>query len=163
MTFTGGGGTGAQAVAKVQSGLVISVTFNPDAEIGLTRGDGYTSAPEVVFTGGSGSGAIATATIFTAQDAELTSSETADYQSFKQLIQDERLRELSSESLRKSDLIRWGQFIYEMHKIRDHVMQYNPGASYLRIFSIIWERHLLWPIPSVELGLNKAMVQNPNW
>ena len=54
--FTGGGGSGATAVATVDvsSGTVTSITVtNP--------GTGYSSAPTVTFTGGGGSGAAATA------------------------------------------------------------------------------------------------------
>lgn len=54
VTLTGGGGTGATAVATVSGGFVTSVTItNP--------GSGYTSAPTVGFTGGGGSGAAAAA------------------------------------------------------------------------------------------------------
>jgi hypothetical protein len=56
VTLTGGGGTGATAVAGINAGLVTSVTItNP--------GTGYTSAPVVAFSGGAGAGAAATAAV----------------------------------------------------------------------------------------------------
>lgn len=54
VTFTGGGGTGAAAIAVVQNGAVTAVTIT-------NRGSGYTSAPTIGFTGGGGSAAAATA------------------------------------------------------------------------------------------------------
>jgi hypothetical protein len=54
--FSGGGGTGATAVATVVDGVVTKVIItNP--------GSGYTSAPEVTLVGGGGSGASASSTI----------------------------------------------------------------------------------------------------
>jgi hypothetical protein len=54
--FTGGGGSGAEAVAAIKDGAVM--------RIGMTDGGaGYTSAPLVKLTGGGGSGAEATAVI----------------------------------------------------------------------------------------------------
>lgn len=55
VTFTGGGGSGASAVATISGGAVTKVTI-------IDRGTGYTSAPTIGFTGGGGSGATATAT-----------------------------------------------------------------------------------------------------
>ncbi len=54
VSFTGGGGSGATAVARIRGGVVQCVAV-------LTHGNGYTSAPTVVFTGGGGSSASATA------------------------------------------------------------------------------------------------------
>ena len=55
VTLTGGGGTGATAVATIAAGAVSSVTIT-------NQGSGYTSAPTVAFSGGGGTGAAATAT-----------------------------------------------------------------------------------------------------
>jgi hypothetical protein len=57
VTISGGGGTGATAVASADgAGRIISISVtNP--------GSGYTSAPTVTITGGGGSGATATARI----------------------------------------------------------------------------------------------------
>ncbi len=55
VTFTGGNGTGATAVAFI-SGPVTSLNLT-------AHGTGYTSAPTVNFTGGGGSGAAATAAL----------------------------------------------------------------------------------------------------
>lgn len=65
VTFTGGGGVGATAVATIAGGAVTAVTIT-------NSGTGYTTAPTVVFTGGGGTGATATATIQAFQSASLT-------------------------------------------------------------------------------------------
>jgi hypothetical protein len=57
VNLTGGGGTGAVAVANISGGHITSISV-------LNGGSGYTSAPIVSFTtSGSGSGASATATV----------------------------------------------------------------------------------------------------
>lgn len=54
VVFTGGGGSGATAIAVVQNQAVIGVQVT-------ASGTGYTSAPTISFTGGGGSGATAEA------------------------------------------------------------------------------------------------------
>lgn len=62
VTLSGGGGTGATAVATVSGGVVTKVTItNP--------GTNYTSAPTVAFSGGGGTGAAATASFGTIGNA----------------------------------------------------------------------------------------------
>lgn len=56
VSFSGGGGSGATAVATIDSGAVTSIRITD-------MGSGYTSAPTVSFSGGGGSGATATAVI----------------------------------------------------------------------------------------------------
>ena len=52
VTLTGGGGTGATAVASITNGEVTSVTIT-------NQGSGYTGAPTVAFSGGNGATASA--------------------------------------------------------------------------------------------------------
>lgn len=69
VTLTGGGGSGATAVAVLDDDQVVAINItNP--------GTGYTSAPTVGFTGGSGSGAAATATVNLEEDFVLPPSRT---------------------------------------------------------------------------------------
>jgi uncharacterized protein (TIGR02217 family) len=56
VVFTGGGGSGARAIASVSGGAV-------DAIFLQHSGTGYTSAPSVSFVGGGGSSASATASV----------------------------------------------------------------------------------------------------
>ncbi|GAB0116886.1 right-handed parallel beta-helix repeat-containing protein [Acidisoma sp. 7E03] len=56
VTISGGGGSGATAIAYVYNGAVIGFRMQ-------TLGSGYTSVPSVSFSGGGGSGAAATAVV----------------------------------------------------------------------------------------------------
>ena len=56
VTFSGGGGQGAAAIATITGGVVTALTI-------ISRGWGYTSNPTVAITGGGGSGATATAAL----------------------------------------------------------------------------------------------------
>lgn len=88
---------------------------------------------------------------------------------FRELVLNERGRELCFESLRKYDLIRWGVFVDEMHGYTQQVADenWNKENSLSVIASTIgnnvMEKHIFLPIPSIELGVNKLLVQNPLW
>jgi len=56
ITISGGGGTGASAVATLLNGSITAITLT-------SRGSGYTSTPSVVFSGGGGSSVTATAVV----------------------------------------------------------------------------------------------------
>lgn len=83
---------------------------------------------------------------------------------FDKIIIEERSRELCFETLRKGDLIRKGQFIDAM-KAAELEIKSNGGAFAFGALaaSNVSTRHLLYPIPSRELSLNRALIQNPGW
>lgn len=84
---------------------------------------------------------------------------------FRKVLQQERARELAFEALRKADLIRWGIFIEVMKATgADHGLNAPANLKYAtRGYNNVSEKHNLLPIPSLEMSLNKAMVQNPLW
>jgi hypothetical protein len=86
-----------------------------------------------------------------------------DYTAFFEEIVDERARELSFETMRKSDLIRWGIFVTTMNNIGNMLTQHVPTAYYKVRFDNVVDKHVIWPIPTYEMSLNPALVQNPNW
>lgn len=96
-----------------------------------------------------------------------------DTESFRSLIRNERGRELCFEATRKYDLIRWGIFVEEMNRYAywagltndaGKVRWTTAKASYASaIGSAVQEKHIVLPIPSVELGVNNLLVQNPLW
>lgn len=83
---------------------------------------------------------------------------------FQKTIEDERSRELCFEALRRPDLVRWGKFVAAMNAIG--IDQATNGGSFTYAGlggKNVADKHLLYPIPSGEMALNKKMVQNPGW
>jgi len=88
-----------------------------------------------------------------------------DQTALRQIIHDERARELCFEGLRKFDLIRWGIF---NQQIATCIVAINNSTSinksrYLRAYDNITYRDTLLPIPSSELTVNRLMTQNSGW
>lgn len=91
-----------------------------------------------------------------------------NYDEMKQLIKDERGRELCFESLRKYDLIRWNDYDKEMMKVVRLVddSRWSNGKKYAGIYAapVTTSKRQWWlPIPYKELSLNKSLTQNPDW
>ena len=91
-----------------------------------------------------------------------------DKDSFRELIRNERGRELCFESLRKYDLIRWGIYVEEMNNYTKWAAdeRWTKNAKAQRAASMgsyIKPMHVVLPIPSIELGVNDLLVQNPLW
>lgn len=91
---------------------------------------------------------------------------------FMEEIMDERARELAFESLRKSDLVRWGNFYDKMRIVYDELQPYLNSTSVsikdraevaVRSYSNVSRRDVLWPIPTYELGVNNKLKQNSGW
>lgn len=91
-----------------------------------------------------------------------------DVESLRQLIRNERGRELCFEGIRKYDLIRWGIFVEAMKgyitDASDERWAQDDKSSYAaEIGRAVQEKHIVLPIPSVELGVNTELVQNRLW
>ncbi len=104
--------------------------------------------------------ARAGASILLATDAAVSSKT-----SFRKTIQDERLRELNSECLRSMDLVRWGLLVANTKAAANDITTSAPtnlkfGAA---AGNNITQRNVLWPIPTQEISLNRAMTQNPGY
>jgi len=158
--ITDGGGNGAIATATVAGGKVTGVVFTSDDVTGVKAGEGYTSVPTITFSGGGGTGAAATASIYTDASSNVTPSQIADFRNF---IQDERSRELCFEGLRRLDLIRTGKFVATMNTLGNAIIAIVPTAIYAQRFLNVTDKHVIWPIPSREISLNRALIQNQGW
>lgn len=164
-----GGGSGALATATIAGGKVTAITLSPDPSTGASLAMGkYASVPTIAISGGGGTGASATATIYNTSEANLTSAQTSSAAVFLETIRDERMRELAFEALRKPDLIRWELFVPEMKQTLNMMLSDDAAAKltqpwYTMTYQNVDERNLLYPIPSHEITLNQALVQNPGW
>lgn len=96
-------------------------------------------------------------------------SKRADKSYLLEAIKDERPRELGFELLRKDDIVRWGEFYDRMRYARSlaaaipdsYTSSYYVNAR--RTYNNVNRRDEIWPIPTYELGVNRALVQNPGW
>lgn len=80
---------------------------------------------------------------------------TTDQTTLRNIIREERIRELYGEMGELFDVRRWGieEEEYNNHRLRQWR---NPGQG--------WdEKFKLSPIPFIELGKNPNLTQNPNW
>lgn len=152
ISFVGGGGAGATAYGIISGGQLKGITLS-------NCGYGYTSSPSVLISGGGGGiGATAYTELVTASDADLTAVQTGDKDAFRQVIREERMRELCFEGHRRFDLIRWGNYIKYMNDYASTIVSVYPLASIAGLN--LTTRNTYLPIPSSELSVNKLAVQN---
>lgn len=168
VTITGGGGTGATGKAFVNTnGTITRVKI-------IEEGINYTSPPVIALTGGGGAGAEAIALLSARQasNPDLTPDQTASQESFQELIENERARELCFETLRKQDLIRWGKFMLNLKRIENDFVNGDfpvPRASSATAYGVLRfqnasTRDMLWPFSPREMALNRGLTpQNPGW
>ncbi|MCG9793083.1 RagB/SusD family nutrient uptake outer membrane protein [Flavobacterium algicola] len=109
----------------------------------------------------------------------LSSAQTASKEEFKKVIQDERMRELCYEAVRKRDLIRWGLLVSKVKEMGDlanngslerfpnnvQMIIAAPTSSSFRVIAAnsglnISEKWNLLPIPLDEISNNRFSKQN---
>lgn len=91
-----------------------------------------------------------------------------DKDSFRELVRNERGRELCFESIRRFDLIRWGIYVECMNEYTQWAAdsRWSDNVKSTRAATIggnVSEKNILLPIPSIELGVNKLLKQNSLW
>ncbi|UKT64938.1 RagB/SusD family nutrient uptake outer membrane protein [Pedobacter mucosus] len=159
VTITGGGGTGASALATIDA------TTRRVTRIDVVNlGSGYTTAPTITISGGAGTGATATAAVTTLSEANLTSTQTSSPSSFLEAIQQERLLEFASEAIRKYDLIRWNLLASKIAETKTELIKMETRAApydayALRMFylpnsktGIVWGNSFYAPAPATVTG-----------
>src|SRR5690606_39488043 len=163
---TGIGGQTASVTAVVEGGSVTDIILDRDeTAITFYESGVYDAPPTITISGGGGSGASATATIYTPEDAHVPASAMGSRGAFLEFLQDERLRELGFEGLRKFDLLRWGIFGETMQDMANEIAQDFPEAAFITWYSnVTMPRDFYWPIPSHEMTSNAAIEENnPGW
>lgn len=94
----------------------------------------------------------------------------ASHDAFLSELQDERLRELCFEGLRRQDLIRWGIYQSRLEFLAGQVQgdpNFKEGdaqcESFLRAYRYFEEKDLSLPYPDQEVKLNKLLNQKAEW
>ncbi|PTQ93966.1 putative outer membrane starch-binding protein [Mucilaginibacter yixingensis] len=175
-------GSGYTSAPTVKVGLVWAAGTNYTVGQQVTNGNnlynvttaGTSTATAPTNTSGA-SAAATTGAVFTYAGAAATVTATVatstvdlpaglSQSSFLQAIQDERARELCYESLRRADLIRWGIWVQTMNALGADMRTNGGSFAYGGLAgSNITARHNLYPIPSSEITVNRAVTQNPGW
>ena len=86
---------------------------------------------------------------------------------FRQMVKDERARELCFEYTRHFDLIRWGEFETNMKALVNNARaggEWNQGPSNVYTYFNVPSYYNYFPIPDAEMAVNKAIItNNPGW
>lgn len=90
-----------------------------------------------------------------------------DRDEFRQMVKDERARELCFEYTRRFDLIRWGDYVKNMNALYNSARaggEWNQGPSNVYTYFNISDTYNYFPIPDAEIAVNKAITSNnPGW
>ena len=100
-------------------------------------------------------------------DASYNLQEGLTKDEFRQVLKDERGRELCFEMLRHFDLIRWGELSERMSELVEFAQiggEWNQGPSNVYTYFQLDDTYNYFPIPDAELSVNKAITSNnPGW
>jgi hypothetical protein len=155
------GGTQITATATIAGGAVTAINITDYGQI--TKTNGYAAPPTITITGGGGTGAVAAAVLTQNADADLTAGDIASPGAMLIAIKNERAKELCFESLRRSDLIRWGNFVNDIKQYAIDARAIGAIDGMVAWTNNVTARSVLFPIPIYDITLNKALVQNPGY
>lgn len=129
----------------------------------ISRGSFFDGQPNLIINSDTGTGAQAEIEMVSNEDILIGA--VAGKDEFRQIIQEERTRELAFEGLRRLDLIRWGILVEHMKELAEYVSQTAPDnfQHAAKAANNVEERHTFLPIPNWELSVNPQMTQNPGW
>ncbi len=83
---------------------------------------------------------------------------------FQLAIEKERMLELCFEGTRRMDLIRWNKYVSIMKEVGDEIEIGGGNEAYGKLGGKnVTTRNLLYPIPALELSINKNLSQNEGW
>ncbi|MNL17161.1 SusD family protein [compost metagenome] len=101
--------------------------------------------------------------MYTLSDAHVKPEHTSSKEKFLEFIQNERMREFCFELSRKADLLRWGIFLSVNQDMANRIAKDSPTGWYRSTYGNVSSKDLLMPIPTNEITVNTAMVQNRGW
>lgn len=94
-------------------------------------------------------------------------SQNMNTEDFRQAVKDERAMELCFEMTRRFDLIRWGEYVQNMNALVQRAQSgenWNLGPNNVHTYFNISEAYNYFPIPALELSVNKLIKDNnPGW
>ena len=86
---------------------------------------------------------------------------------FRQIVKDERGRELCFEMLRHFDLIRWGELADRMSELVSWAQiggEWNQGPTNVYTYFMLDDTYNYFPIPDAEISVNREITSNnPGW
>lgn len=83
---------------------------------------------------------------------------------FQDAVENERMLELCFEGTRHLDLIRWDKYVTTMNSIGNEIGLGGGNQAYGGLGGKnTTSRHLVYPIPSKEMAINKKLTQNKDW
>lgn len=98
--------------------------------------------------------------------ANIEDERVASIDLFREELKDERSRELCFEGVRKYDLIRWGDLGRKLNDLEAQMDQANISGSYQWLYDAsrnFEDKHVVWPLPLIELEENKLIEQHSLW
>ncbi len=86
-------------------------------------------------------------------------------ESFRDAVKRERAMELCFETTRRWDLIRWGEFTTNMTNTLTDIdkVQWSSAHKYASNYYNVTDAYNYYPIPIIELSVNRLMTQNSGW
>lgn len=85
---------------------------------------------------------------------------------FREVIKKERAMEFCFEAIRRWDLIRWGDYYTAMNGMQTYIDQteWTSGLKYASPYYKVSKSYNYFPIPDMEMAINKAItINNPGW
>lgn len=92
-----------------------------------------------------------------------------DRDRFRTIVKEERAMELCFEMTRRSDLIRWGEYVEDMNALVSRAQrgadngEWSRGPVDVYTYFQISDTFYHLPIPEIERSVNKNIRQNPGW
>lgn len=150
----------ATLVNKYPQGLYAATSYSHAPKV-FRIAEQYLIAAEAAYKSGNETAALAQ--LNTLRTARGASSITATGTALFEEIKNERVRELSFEGFRLTDLKRWSDPVTRRTPQNTDFIMRSPAAQYYGLNKPANSVKLTWPIPSYDVQLNPNLVQNEGY